>query len=253
MRLLGLALLLSVLPGVAAQSQFEPSAGLYLVLESLDPVGDDRGAHAAVGWRFGSGTDLGLAVGGRRLRGYETRPPNSPRDADVFRVGVEVAQVFGLPAGLGLRTEGRVQFARGAVDDYSIGALSLYPAGQYDPRTLMDLSTQRDVSTNEGGVGAQIDVFRRVSLGRLRVVPSLRASWDGATWTRTDRGGAFTLRVDAPYGMGTLTRRRFAAALPITADLRGVDVTLDTEVGLENDDWTRQSGLYGRLRLRINP
>ncbi|WP_412068542.1 hypothetical protein [Rubrivirga sp. IMCC43871] len=241
-RLSPLLLLAALASVAAAQTSFSQDHGVYLVVDNFDPVayGDSQvGLDGLVGWRFASGWDAGVTLD-LGLTDYARRHDNQAFGAE-RRIGVGVTIGATRAAGErnGVRADAGVALGRTLIDRQPT-QLSL------TGRAVGDET--RSLNGNDAYVSAAVGAFRRVSVGRVVVQPTLRASASGTVSTATTPGQGFTLRADADRGLTAWSEVRLGVAVPISARVVSRLVTVETQVSVDLEGGSPDT----LLRLRLN-
>lgn len=231
--LLGLA----AAPRTAAQVPFSSTPGLYTTVSELDVIrGSDgeRAVEVGVGWRFRSGVDLGLRVGGADDRFDALTPSQGDGRARSTSFGVEAAYTRWLSGRVGLRLEVAGRLERDLLDN----AL---------PRQG---GSSGSYAVNRGAPEASVTAFRRVPVrGSVSAQPTVGVYVAGFSQTVTERDRGFSLRADAgqTYTDGQVG---LELGLPILFRALGTDAALDLRTRLFDD--FRQGNPLVSARLHLN-
>ncbi len=212
MRLVALALLLAA--SATAQTSLADGAGPFLSVERLDVLGGDGGlgADVSAGWRFGSGTDVEVALDATRDQGLET----------TLRLGATLGHTWEVAPRVGTWLAASAGFAR--LSEARDG-----PARSFDGAT----------------VGAEaVGFYRLPLLGRLALQPTAGVFFHTALVSGEPSARALPLAMSDAVGA--------VVRLPLALRVGEVDLALSPTVRLGLDAETHAFISDGGMRLRVN-
>ena len=235
-----LAAVLLLAPVGAAQSELVRDAGVYVVLDALDPIrlGDDQlEAGGGVGWRFGNGLDVGVRVGAESTSFDGPDRELSSAERVAFALEVGYAAQLGRGVGLRLGIQGELQ----QTVEAGGATFVLNSDGEV---TGID---RGDRDRNAGGARLSAAVFRRVPVRGVAVQPTVGAFWGGTVEASAPSERPFTLRADTGTSGGFL-EAGLALEFPVLFRLSGLDLALVPHLRAD----VARERVDGRLSLRAN-
>ncbi len=236
MRLVVLALVLAA--SASAQSSLADGDGFYLSLADADVIGTQTLVDAAAGWRWTSGTDVGLFL-------QDERSPNSGGRYAQRRLGVEVGQTWAVSPRLGVRVSGSASLNRRSFDDVTLFTRRASDSG--DP--IVD-SRQATATFRGSSADLEASAFVRLRLaGSVGVRPGLGLFVHHESLASEDADARL-------FALGPVGDPRDAVgvriALPVTARVLGTDLALSPVIRAGVGIRDHASYVDGGMRLHVN-